>query len=156
MRVEGPSADKAAHFSAILEVTPASRSPPPPVLPRRAPLHIPVSSLPGRSQLFEVAPAFLMVDIQKAAGDSADYLKARSSSPPPLHSSLCSLMLPRRRVGCRLVFLEALTIRARCSSTRAFAAKWTTSSGSLPPRRADRASPSCRGADLRRRRRRLT
>ncbi|CAA6667538.1 unnamed protein product [Spirodela intermedia] len=30
---------------------------------------------PSADKIFEVAPAFLMVDIQKAAGDSADYLK---------------------------------------------------------------------------------
>ncbi|XP_022768515.1 CBL-interacting serine/threonine-protein kinase 8-like isoform X5 [Durio zibethinus] len=44
MRVEGLSANKASHFSVILEV-------------------------------FEVAPTFLMVDIQKAAGDAGDFLK---------------------------------------------------------------------------------
>ncbi|CAK7347304.1 unnamed protein product [Dovyalis caffra] len=44
MRVEGLSADKAGHFSVILEV-------------------------------YEVAPTFLMVDIQRAAGDAAEYLK---------------------------------------------------------------------------------
>lgn len=44
MRVEGLSADKAGHFSVILEV-------------------------------FEIAPTFLMVDIQRAAGDAAEYLK---------------------------------------------------------------------------------
>lgn len=44
MRVEGLSADKAGHFSVILEV-------------------------------FEIAPTFLMVDIQRAAGDAAEFLK---------------------------------------------------------------------------------
>ncbi|KAJ6335389.1 hypothetical protein OIU78_012089 [Salix suchowensis] len=44
MRVEGLSADKAGHFSVILEV-------------------------------FEVAPTFLMVDIQRNAGEAAEYLK---------------------------------------------------------------------------------
>ncbi|KAJ6405044.1 hypothetical protein OIU84_013092 [Salix udensis] len=44
MRVEGLSADKAGHFSVILEV-------------------------------FEVAPTFLMVDIQRSAGEAAEYLK---------------------------------------------------------------------------------
>ncbi|KAJ6685708.1 NON-SPECIFIC SERINE/THREONINE PROTEIN KINASE [Salix purpurea] len=44
MRVEGLSADKAGHFSVILEV-------------------------------FEVAPTFLMVDIQRTAGEAAEYLK---------------------------------------------------------------------------------
>ncbi|XP_022768517.1 CBL-interacting serine/threonine-protein kinase 8-like isoform X7 [Durio zibethinus] len=49
MRVEGLSANKASHFSVILEV-------------------------------FEVAPTFLMVDIQKAAGDAGDFLKRLACS----------------------------------------------------------------------------
>ncbi|XP_071722413.1 CBL-interacting serine/threonine-protein kinase 8-like [Rutidosis leptorrhynchoides] len=44
MRVEGLSADKASHFSIILEI-------------------------------FEVAPTFYMVDFQKAAGDTDEFLK---------------------------------------------------------------------------------
>ncbi|KAM7266419.1 hypothetical protein ACFE04_004316 [Oxalis oulophora] len=44
MRVEGLSADKASHFSIILEI-------------------------------FEVAPTFYMVDIQKASGDTEEFLK---------------------------------------------------------------------------------
>ena len=28
-------------------------------------------------QIFEVAPTFIMVDIQKAAGDASEYLKVR-------------------------------------------------------------------------------
>ncbi|KAL8030172.1 hypothetical protein ABFX02_14G270900 [Erythranthe guttata] len=44
MRVEGLSANRASHFSVIMEI-------------------------------FEVAPTFIMVDIQKAAGDADEYLK---------------------------------------------------------------------------------
>ncbi|XP_022768516.1 CBL-interacting serine/threonine-protein kinase 8-like isoform X6 [Durio zibethinus] len=51
MRVEGLSANKASHFSVILEV-------------------------------FEVAPTFLMVDIQKAAGDAGDFLKPSLDAQP--------------------------------------------------------------------------
>ncbi|XP_078442763.1 CBL-interacting protein kinase 8-like isoform X2 [Wolffia australiana] len=75
MRVEGPSAERGAHFCAILEI-------------------------------FQVAPSFLMVDVQKAAGDSADYLKFFRSfrgkvdelvwRPPPGKPRARAPRLPRR------------------------------------------------------------
>ncbi|GER40242.1 CBL-interacting protein kinase 8 [Striga asiatica] len=54
MRVEGLSADRTSHFSVIMES---------------------VYSQLFCQQIFEVAPAFIMVDIQKAAGDAEEYLK---------------------------------------------------------------------------------
>lgn len=76
MRVEGLSANKTAHFSVILEVgfqallcsgLPSTRT----FKSNVKRLNFSVVWL----KVFEVAPTFLMVDIQKAAGDASDYLK---------------------------------------------------------------------------------
>lgn len=68
MRVEGLSANKASHFSVIMEVE---------LLPQflflMSFLNPDNSTL--SSQIFQVAPPFIMVDIQKAAGDAEEYLK---------------------------------------------------------------------------------
>lgn len=69
MRVEGLSANKTSHFSVIMEVK---------LLPH---LFFLVSFLDHpenptiSEQIFQVAPTFIMVDIQNAAGDAEEYLK---------------------------------------------------------------------------------
>lgn len=78
MRVEGLSANKTSHFSVILEVT--SRT----SLKTIPSFYFWSLSMFDESfsnlQVFKVAPSFLMVDIQNAAGDAEEYLKVSCKS----------------------------------------------------------------------------
>lgn len=87
MRVEGLSANKITHFSVILEVGFQ--------LPTGQDFSFPNSYVYSvlifcfnmfGVKVFEVAPTFFMVDIQKAAGDAAEYLKVRYLYPLSLLS----------------------------------------------------------------------
>lgn len=72
MRVEGLSANKTSHFSVIMEVE---------LLPCFLFLMSFIDhpeNLTLAEQIFQVAPPFIMVDIQKAAGDAEEYLKVFS------------------------------------------------------------------------------
>ena len=81
-----------------------------------------------------------MVDVQKAAGDSADYLKAISLS-------LSYFLSPRGRKSAG--DYPYLCVFCYCfSSTRASGARWTSSCGSPPWAREERACPSSPGADF--------
>ena len=78
MRVEGLSANKTSHFSVILEVGFCPQLLLNSISAFKFNLLSSFSFTPliGLGlKVFEVAPTFFMVDIQKAAGDAGEYLK---------------------------------------------------------------------------------
>lgn len=75
MRVEGLSTNKTSHFSVILEV---SWLPSTSRMVFLKHLQLLICAL-ITNQVFQVAPTFFMVDIQKAAGDASEYLKVSCS-----------------------------------------------------------------------------
>lgn len=84
MRVEGLSANKSSHFSVILEVNFSTLLTYSCVTQNQSLFFFTLVSACLTNhfetlKVFKVAPTFLMVDIQNAAGDAEEYLKVSSS-----------------------------------------------------------------------------